>query len=103
MQWGQEIGKHEAIAHKLADMAGDDLRDGGHQRPRARARRQQGLRHPPRGGGRQGVEHRARPGEIVDDTMQIRGGRGYETAQSLAARGEEPIGVERAMRDSAST
>ncbi|MCP3963463.1 MAG: acyl-CoA dehydrogenase, partial [bacterium] len=37
--------------------------------------------------------------EIVDDTMQIRGGRGYETSGSLRARGEKPIAVERLMRD----
>jgi hypothetical protein len=37
--------------------------------------------------------------EIVDQTLQIRGGRGYETEASLAGRGETPIPVERMMRD----
>jgi hypothetical protein len=36
---------------------------------------------------------------VADHTMQIRGGRGYETAESLAERGEPAIPVERVMRD----
>jgi hypothetical protein len=37
---------------------------------------------------------------VIDETMQIRGGRGYETERSLGNRGEAKIGVERIMRDS---
>jgi hypothetical protein len=37
--------------------------------------------------------------EMADRTLQIRGGRGYETERSLEGRGETPIGVERMLRD----
>jgi hypothetical protein len=36
---------------------------------------------------------------MIDETMQIRGGRGYETAQSLKNRGQPSPAVERVLRD----
>jgi alkylation response protein AidB-like acyl-CoA dehydrogenase len=97
-QWGQEIGKHEAITHKLAEMAStlyameavSDLaqslanRKGYDIRLEAAAAKEWNTVHAWR---------------MIDETLQIRGGRGYETESSLAARGEAPVGVERAMRD----
>jgi hypothetical protein len=37
--------------------------------------------------------------QIADQLMQIRGGRGYETAESQAARGERAIPIEQILRD----
>src|SRR5437660_8785568 len=98
IQWGVPIGQHAAIAGKIAEMAGNvfaieamtflssSLRD----------RKTGDLRIETAMCKMWATEM---TWKIADDAMQVRGGRGYETAQSLAGRGEPPIGVERFLRD----
>src|SRR6185503_3412778 len=97
-QWGSPIGRHAAVADKLARMAADlfamesmtlltsalvDRHDTDIRVEAAMCKMW-------------GTEAAWR---IVNDAVQIRGGRGYETAASLAARGDEPTPLERYVRD----
>ncbi len=98
VQWGVPIGQHAAIAGKIAEMAGNvfameamtflsssllDRKTGDLRIETAMCK----------------MWATETTWKIADDAMQIRGGRGYETAQSLAGRGEPPIAVERFLRD----
>jgi alkylation response protein AidB-like acyl-CoA dehydrogenase len=99
-QWGHPIGRHAAVADKISRMAADTFAMESVVRyvsalvdkdKNADVRLEAAI------GKLWGSEKSWR---IMDDTMQIRGGRGFETAASLKARGEAPEPVERLFRDS---
>ncbi|HTL47684.1 MAG TPA: acyl-CoA dehydrogenase family protein [Verrucomicrobiae bacterium] len=98
VQWGHEIGQHEAVAHKIATMAAtiftmdavtyiaSEMAD----RHLFDIRLEAAMAK---------LCCTEASWKVVDGTLQIRGGRGYETGPSLKARGEKGYAVERMMRD----
>jgi len=97
-QWGSAIGEHEAVALKLSYIASHTfamdavtwltsaMADDKHRDIRLEAAIAKFF-------------CTEVSWQIVDTTLQIRGGQGYETAKSLAGRGMDFWPVERALRD----
>lgn len=98
VQWGMPIGKHEAGAKKIAFIASStfameaityltsQMADAADYDLRIEAAMAK-------------LFCSELAWEVVDSTLQLRGGRGYEKASSLKARGEKPYPIERLMRD----
>src|SRR6476469_1526865 len=98
IQWGGPIGKHSAIAGKISEMAGNTFAmEAMTFLTSALVDRKAGDLRIETAMCKMWATETA--WKISDDAMQVRGGRGYETSESLGARGEEPIAVERFLRD----
>ncbi|MDQ2626410.1 MAG: acyl-CoA dehydrogenase family protein [Actinomycetota bacterium] len=98
VQWGKPVGEHEAVAKKIAFMAATgyaleavlELSAQMADEDRNDIRIEAALAK---------LWSSEMACVIADDLLQIRGGRGYETAESLAARGERAVPVEQLVRD----
>ncbi|HEV7194794.1 MAG TPA: acyl-CoA dehydrogenase family protein, partial [Pedococcus sp.] len=98
VQWGRPVGEHGAVAQKLAFIAATtyglesvlelsaQLADAGTKDIRIEAALAK-------------LWASEMAWKIADELVQIRGGRGYETAASLAARGERAVPAEQLLRD----
>ncbi|MBA3358464.1 MAG: acyl-CoA dehydrogenase family protein [Thermoleophilaceae bacterium] len=98
VQWGQPVGKHDAVAQKIAYLAASAF--GLEAMLDVSSRLADDKKNDFRIEAAIAKLFASETGwKVTDELMQIRGGRGYETAASLAARGEKAVPVEQAMRD----
>ncbi|HVT22689.1 MAG TPA: acyl-CoA dehydrogenase family protein, partial [Mycobacteriales bacterium] len=98
IQWGIPVGQHDAVAQKIATIAGtafglEAMLD---VSSRLADEKRNDIRIEAALAKLYGSEM---AWQVVDDMIQVRGGRGYETAESLKARGEKPVPAEQLLRD----
>ena len=98
VQWGRPVGEHEAVAKKIAFIAATayaleavvELSSQLADDKRNDIRIEAALAK---------LWCSEMAYIMADELVQIRGGRGYETAESLAARGERGVPAEQLLRD----
>lgn len=98
VQWGKALGEHEAVASKISFIAATtyalesvvELSGQMNDEERNDIRIEAALAK---------LWASEMGCAIADELIQIRGGRGYETAESLAARGERAVATEQMSRD----
>lgn len=98
VQWGKALGEHEAVAAKISFIAATsyalesvvELSGQMNDEERNDIRIEAALAK---------LWASEMGCAIADELIQIRGGRGYETAESLAARGERAVPAEQMARD----
>ncbi|WP_026551350.1 acyl-CoA dehydrogenase family protein [Arthrobacter sp. H20] len=98
IQWGHPVGHHEAVGQKIAFIGATafaleavfelsaGLADSGQKDFRIEAALAK-------------LWSSEMAWRVADELVQVRGGRGYETAASLAARGERAVAAEQLLRD----
>jgi alkylation response protein AidB-like acyl-CoA dehydrogenase len=98
VQWGRPVGQHDAVAQKVAFIAASAF--GLEAMLDVSSRLADDKKNDIRIEAAIAKLYASEIGwKVVDELVQVRGGRAYETAESLKARGEKPIPAEQLLRD----